>query len=106
VTDIWSESVVLSCVAHGLPMPDIIWMNSNGKEIYDSDRVNITHEMSYESGVFETSSSLRIFYPSNLDAGAYYCLADNSISMATQEAIVLLVFGMLYLVAIAVCRFF
>lgn len=75
-------------------MPDIIWMTVNGEEIYDSDRVNITHEVSYENGVFKTSSSLRIFHPSNSDTGAYHCVADNDISMATEKTTVLLVFGM------------
>jgi len=77
-------------------MPDIIWMTVNGKQIYDSDRVNITHEASYENGVFKTSSFLRIFYPSNSDTGAYRCLANNGISMAMEKTTVLLVFGMSY----------
>ena len=94
MTDIWSESVVLHCITYGLPMPDIIWMASNGEEINGSDRVNITYQVSYENGVFKTSSSLKIFYPSNLDAGEYYCQTDNGISIAMNKSIVLLVLGM------------
>ncbi|XP_065910295.1 uncharacterized protein [Dysidea avara] len=79
-------------------MPDIIWMASNGEEINGSDRVNITYQVSYENGVFKTSSSLKIFYPSNLDAGEYYCQTDNGISIAMNKSIVLLVLGLVNVV--------
>ena len=96
MTDIWSESIVIQCTAYGLPMPDIIWLTSDGEQIDGSDAVNITRGTSNNNGIIETTSSLMITNPTNSDAGAYHCLADNGISIATNRTIVLVVFGMLY----------
>ena len=95
MTDIWSESVVIQCTAYGLPMPDIIWLTSDGEQIDDSDAVNITRGTSNNNEIIETTSSLMITNPTNSDAGAYRCLADNGVSIATNRTIVLVVFGML-----------
>ena len=93
VTNVFSEKVMLICVAFGLPAPNITWFDAENKEIFDSDRamINTTHNIDVTS-LIKVTSTVEILYPQNVDGGLYQCIADNGLSLASNR-IVLVVLG-------------
>ena len=89
----FSENVMLICVAFGLPAPNITWFDAENEEIYDNDRtiINVTHNSDITS-LIKVTSTLEILYPQNADGGVYQCTADNGLSVALNR-IVLVVLG-------------
>ena len=93
VTNVFSEKVMLICVAFGLPAPNITWFDAENKEIFDSDRamINTTQNIDVTS-LIKVTSTLEILYPQNVDGGLYQCIADNGLSLASNR-IILVVLG-------------
>ena len=66
----------ITCTATGNPVPDIVWLNSDGSEIDESRLVtNITMDTDINN-VPSTSVSMTVGWS---DDGSYTCLANNSI---------------------------
>ncbi|XP_051012557.1 neogenin isoform X11 [Acomys russatus] len=76
VTKVVGQSVVLPCVASGLPAPMIRWMKN--EEVLDTE--------SSERLVLLAGGSLEISDVTEDDAGTYFCIADNGNKTVEAQA--------------------
>ena len=71
-----TESNWITCTAEGYPIPDIIWLNNNEREV-DKDRlVTDTPVATGVGNLFSMSVSMIV---RRGDDGVYTCVANNSL---------------------------
>ena len=69
------NTIVLTCVAFGVPNPDISW-TANGVTLSNESRITVYSELVEEGGVMFVSSMLEICSVGVDDAGRYSCMAS------------------------------
>ena len=69
------NTIVLTCVAFGVPNPDISW-TANGVTLSNDSRITVYSELVEEGGVMFVSSMLEICSVGVDDAGRYSCMAS------------------------------
>ena len=90
------SNITLNCVAFGVPAPNITWFNSVNDEVTDSNRMLInTSYYVHATGLVTVTSILEILKLQNEDGGLYHCTADNEVSVAVHETILLIVLGII-----------
>ena len=72
-----SDTVVLSCVAHGFPEPTIIWNRLDGGKFIP---VNVTTDTWISNGTIFISSVVTICNIELSDSGEYSCRAENNVT--------------------------
>ena len=71
-----TEGDTITCTATGYPVPDIVWVNNDGS-VVDKNRIQTDGAMATGVGnVYNVSVSMTV---ERNDAGAYTCVANNSI---------------------------
>ena len=66
----------ITCTATGYPVPDIVWLNNDGS-VVDKNRIKTDGAMATGVGnLYNVSVSMTV---GRNDAGAYTCVANNSI---------------------------
>ena len=78
------NTLILTCVAYGEPMPEISWSASEGV-IYNSSRVRVYSNVIEENGVEFVYSSLEICSVTAEDEGRYWCAASSSQGIAVVD---------------------
>jgi len=78
------NSLILTCVGYGVPLPFLYW-SRGGRELTNNSRVIITEDMALEgdSGVAVVKLSMEICRSGTTDAGFYSCTAVNDIGNST-----------------------
>ena len=74
-----SSIIIIPCTATGYPVPDVVWLNSDGS-VVDENRIH--RIMNTGIGNLFNVSALMII--GRNDAGAYTCIANNSIGNVTH----------------------
>jgi len=78
------NSLILTCVGYGVPLPFLYW-SRGGRELTNNSRVIITEDMALEgdSGVAVVKLSMEICRSGTTDAGFYSCTAVNDVGNST-----------------------
>lgn len=75
------SSLTLSCVAHGYPLPSLVWLREGYPE---PDFDNVTEVELVPNFL---TSMLELCSVELFDSGVYKCVANNSISSTTGETL-------------------
>ena len=76
-----TEGNIITCTASGYPVPDIVWLNNDGSVV---DKNRIKTDRAVATGVGNLSSVSVSMIIGRNDAGAYTCVAYNSIGNDTS----------------------
>ena len=77
------NTVILTCVALGVPNPDVMWQK-DGVDLTNSTRNNIYFDELEVGGVMFVQATLEICSVEVGDAGLYSCYASNEYGTDTQ----------------------
>ena len=78
-TVVENDTILLTCVAYGLPYSAITW-RMEGMDLVNSSRISIYDKLVTEQGLVFTQSILEICSSELSDDGTYECIADNGVS--------------------------
>ena len=78
------NTVLLTCVALGMPNPDVVWQK-DGVDLMNSTRNNIYFNQFEVGGVVFVQATLEICSVELGDAGLYSCYASNEYGADTQS---------------------
>ena len=79
------QSVLLTCISRGLPLPSIMWTDPSGSVItrYTNPRIKVFESTETRQGVTFVRSILQLCDINRMDSGEYTCIADNTFSNDT-----------------------
>lgn len=79
------DSVLLTCIGYGMPVPSISWQK-NGENLTDSSlKFTVTETNVFVEDTVFVKSVLLLCNVSDLDSGNYTCIADNTIQRPSTE---------------------
>ncbi|KAG2463459.1 matrix-remodeling-associated protein 5 [Polypterus senegalus] len=73
-----SREIILECLAHGKPAPQVTWLLPNGTQLAPGVKFLRFHH-------FKENGALLILNPTGTDAGTYRCLAKNIAGQAEKR---------------------
>ena len=85
-----STSLVLTCVAFGVPVPSVRWERRDGQSL---ESANISFESLNLAGTEFVTSTLELCRVEQSDGGLYSCIASNSVGENQYNFTIVLLLG-------------
>ena len=79
------DTVTLSCVGYGDPLPSVFWSNSNNDMLINSSQITIFEDTLSESGMYFVKSILEVCNVETMMSGEYSCTSQNEFSNQTAR---------------------
>jgi len=79
------DTVTLSCIGYGDPLPSVFWSNSNNDMLINSSQITIVEDTLSESGVHFVKSILEVCSVEPVMSGEYSCTSQNEFSNQTAR---------------------
>ena len=79
------DTVTLSCVGYGDPLPSVFWTNSSNELLMNSSQITIFEDTLSESGLRFVKSILEVCNMEPRMSGEYSCTSRNEFSNQTAR---------------------